>query len=137
METEKSGTIPVSRGKKFKEDVAMKTIEELYNEVMASEEMKKEFLALKPEEVEGFAEKYGCKATLEEIKVFLNEKSTASGELSDDEIEQVAGGKGVDGIETVLSVITAGVGCVIQATLSCLSGDCGTAIEGDGMLCDA
>ena len=75
----------------------MKTIEELYNEVMASEEMKKEFLALKPEEVEGFAEKYGCKATFDEIKAFLTEKSTASGELSDDELEQVAGGKGSGG----------------------------------------
>ena len=72
----------------------MKTIEELYNEVMASEEMKKEFLTLKPEEVEGFAEKHGCKATLDEIKTFLTEKSTASGELSDDELEQIAGGKG-------------------------------------------
>ncbi|MGN0578512.1 MAG: hypothetical protein ACI4J4_07825 [Ruminiclostridium sp.] len=57
----------------------MKTIEELYNEVMVSEELKKEFLALKPEEVEGFTEKYGCKAT-------LDEKSAASGELSDEEI---------------------------------------------------
>lgn len=41
----------------------MKTIEELYNEVIASEDLKKEFLALKPEEVEGFAEKHGCNAT--------------------------------------------------------------------------
>ena len=34
----------------------MKTLEEFYNEVMASEELKKEFCALKPDEVEGFAE---------------------------------------------------------------------------------
>ena len=74
----------------------MKTIEELYSEVMASEELKKEFCALSPEEVERFAEKHGCKATLDEIKAFLTEKGTASGKLSDDEIEQVAGGKGDD-----------------------------------------
>lgn len=74
----------------------MKTIEELYNEVMASEELKKECISLKPEEVESFAEKHGCKATLDEIKAFLTEKSKAFGELSDDEIEQVAGGKGED-----------------------------------------
>lgn len=87
----------------------MKTIEELYNEVMASEEMKKEFLTLKPEEVEGFAEKNGCKATLDEIKTFLTEKSTASGELSDDELEQIAGGKDVDYV--LCSVITFGATC--------------------------
>ena len=55
--------------------------------------MKNEFLALKPEEVEGFAEKHGCKATLDEIKAFLTEKSAAVGELSDEELKQVAGGK--------------------------------------------
>ena len=71
----------------------MKTIEELYSEVMASDELKKEFCSIKPEEVEDFAKKHGCNATFDEIKAFLNAKSTASGELSDDEIEQVAGGK--------------------------------------------
>lgn len=71
----------------------MKTIEELYNGVMASEEMKKEFLSLKPEEVEGFAEKYGCKATFEEIKAYVIKRNSASNELSDDELSQVAGGK--------------------------------------------
>ena len=71
----------------------MKTLEELYNEVMASEELKKEFGSLKPEEVEGFAEKHGCKATLDEIKAFLTEKSTAEGEVSEEEVDQIAGGK--------------------------------------------
>ena len=72
----------------------MKTLEELYSEVMASEELKKEFGSLKPEEVEGFAEKHGCKATLDEIKAFLTEKSNAEGEVSEEEVEQIAGGKG-------------------------------------------
>lgn len=89
----------------------MKTIEELYNEVMASEEMKREFLALKPEKVESFAEKYGCKATLDEIKAFLTEKSTASGELSDDELEQIAGGK-MKPDDILCSIITFGAYCM-------------------------
>ena len=55
--------------------------------------MKNEFLAIKPEEVEGFAEKHGCKATLDEIKAFLTEKSATADELSDEELQQVAGGK--------------------------------------------
>ena len=72
----------------------MKTLEELYKEVMASEELKKEFCALKPDEVEGFAEMRGCKAALDEIKAFLTEKNTAEGEISEEEVEQIAGGKG-------------------------------------------
>lgn len=92
----------------------MKTIEELYNEVIASEDLKKEFLALKPEEIEGFAEKHGCKATLDEIKAFLTEKSAAKGELSDEELQQVAGGKGVDKVDAPLSVVRLGIGCSME-----------------------
>ena len=88
----------------------MKTLEELYNEVMASDELRKEFCFLKPEEVEGFAEKHGCKVTLDEMKAFLTEKSTKSGELSDDEIEQVAGG--VTGSDVFFSVISFGFACI-------------------------
>ena len=75
----------------------MKTIEELYNEVIASEELKKEFVSLKPEQLEGFAEKYGCKATLDEIKAFLAEHISNSESLSDEELTQIAGGKGGEG----------------------------------------
>ena len=71
----------------------MKTLEELYKEVMANDELKKEFCSLLPEEVEGFAEKHGCKATLDEVKAFLIEKSKAEGEVSEEEVEQIAGGK--------------------------------------------
>lgn len=113
----------------------MKTIEELYKEVIASEDLKKEFLALKPEEVEGFAEKHGCKATLDEIKNFLTEKSAAKGELSDEEIEQVSGGKSVDFIEGFYSVCSLGLACILTAAISAGSGKCGTNIRGEGMLC--
>ena len=75
----------------------MKTLEELCKEVMASEELKKEFCALKPDEVEGFAEKHGCKATLDEIKTFLTEKAKSEGEVSEEDVEQIAGGKVVKG----------------------------------------
>ena len=88
----------------------MKTLEELYNEVIANDELKKEFCALKPEEVENFAEKHGCKTTLDEMKAFLSEKSTKSGELSDDEIEKVAGG--VTGSDVFFSIISFGFACI-------------------------
>ena len=113
----------------------MKTIEELYNEVISSEELKKEFISLKPEEVEGFAEKHGCKAALDEIKAFLTEKSKGSGELSDSEIEQVAGGKSATDEEADWSASTFRIGCLIDAIDSAINGNCGTAIKGEGMLC--
>ena len=71
----------------------MKTLQELYTEVMDSDALKIEFLALTtPEEIVAFAEKNGCTATPEEIKIFLEEKSAAAGELSDENMAMVAGG---------------------------------------------
>ncbi|MDO5149767.1 MAG: hypothetical protein ACI4KB_03870 [Oscillospiraceae bacterium] len=74
----------------------MKTIEEFYTELISNDDMKKEFLSLKPEEAESFAEKYGCRATIEEIGAYIAEKNTVSGELSDDDLENVSGGQSVD-----------------------------------------
>lgn len=71
----------------------MKTLQELYNEVMNSDVLKTEFLTLTtPEQVVAFAEKNGCPATLEEIKSFFEEQSAAAGELSDEKLAMVAGG---------------------------------------------
>ena len=71
----------------------MKTLQELYTEVMNSDALKTEFLALTtPEQVVAFAEKNGCTATLEEIKAFFEEKAAAAGELSDEKLAMVAGG---------------------------------------------
>ena len=114
----------------------MKTLEELYNEVLASEELKKEFLALKPEEVEGFAAKYGCKASLAEIKAFFAVKKSQTGALSDAELDQIAGGKSADGWEALISGFSLGIACAVTVLMSMDSGNVGTAIEGRGMLCD-
>lgn len=70
---------------------------------MASDELKKEqFIALKPGEVESFAKRHDCNATFEEIKAFLEDRAKQDGELSDDELDQVAGGKSVDGCEAFI-----------------------------------
>ena len=75
----------------------MKTLQELYKEVIASEELKKEFMEASKDEkncqknMEDFLKKYGCEATFDELKAFLDEKS--KGELDEDEVEAVAGGK--------------------------------------------
>ena len=113
----------------------MKTLNELYAEVIASDSLKAEFLALKtPEEIVAFAKKYGCDATLDDIKTFFEEKQKSSGELSEEDLEQVAGGKSANGDEMLIS-ICGPVVCMITLYASIFSGRVGTAIKGEGMLC--
>ncbi|MGN0669347.1 MAG: hypothetical protein ACI4JZ_02245, partial [Oscillospiraceae bacterium] len=80
---------------------------------------------------------YSTKYTKDSLKfkAFLSEKSAAR-ELSDDELNQVAGGKSFSRAEAILSIGTLGIECVISAGVSARSGKCGTAIEGEGMLCE-
>ena len=116
----------------------MKTLDELYTEVMNSEELKNEFLTLKaPEDVVAFAAKHGCTATLDEIKAFFEEKAQAAGELSEDDLAQVAGGKSAHLTEGILSAATLGIMCGLLVVASTLGdgGRSGTAIKGKGMLC--
>ena len=116
--------------------IFMKTLNELYAEVMNSEELKNEFLTLKtPEDIVAFAAKHGCTATLDEIKAFFEEKAQAVGELSEDELTQVAGGKGANGLEATYSALTFGIACVVHTIESAVRGRCGTGIKGKAMLC--
>ena len=68
----------------------MKKLEEFSKEVMASKELQKELLAVKPENVEEFLKKHNCQATLSEVEAFIGKGKS----LSDEEISQVAAGKG-------------------------------------------
>ena len=70
----------------------MKTLQELYKEVISSDELKQEFLeaSKSKEELESFLKNHGCDASFEDLSEFLKERS--GGELSDDELEFVAGG---------------------------------------------
>lgn len=72
-----------------------KTINEIYEEVMKSDLLKQGFLAAeKTGTLKAFAEKLGCEADVEEIQTFLKSKLNEDKELSLDELDQVAGGKG-------------------------------------------
>ena len=92
----------------------MKSLQELYDEVIASEEMKTEFLECwkTEEDTAEFLKKYDCTASVDELKAFLNEKMTAeTKELNKEELKQVAGGaKAVDVLITVLAF----AGCVTK-----------------------
>ncbi len=71
----------------------MKNLNELYDEIVACEELKKEFVSLDTtEKVASFVATYGCDATLEDINNFFKEKLNAVGELSDEQLDQVSGG---------------------------------------------
>ena len=105
---------------KKKGSVVMKTLNELYTEVAASDALKNEFLALK---------------TPEDIVAFFEEKQKASGELSEEDLEQVAGGKSASWGEGIYSAVTGGWGCGFIAVISILTGQHGKDIVGDGMLC--
>jgi len=69
----------------------MKTLEDLYQEIQANEELKAGFVAaLKESTVEDFLKANGCEGTIEDVMKFMNSKK--EGELADDDMEKVAGG---------------------------------------------
>ena len=67
----------------------MKTLSELYNEVIANEELKKAFAeAAKADQLVEFAKEHGCETTLEDMKAFRDGDKP----LSLDELDSAAGG---------------------------------------------
>ena len=107
----------------------MKTLQELYDEVITSEELKKEFIETQGKDaaVQAFLKKYGCEAKTEEVMSFIREKAdvAAAGnifsvnkksgtfqKLSDDDLRSVAGGhdKSVN-VNIIISTKTGNAGC--------------------------
>ena len=76
----------------------MKTLQELYSEIIASDELKNAFVgAMKAGKLEDFLKEHGCEATAEEVKEFIETKAAEDTpiELSEDELKQVAAGSGI------------------------------------------
>ncbi len=106
-----------------------KTLEQLFNEVKTSETLKKELTALLQGKdtaaMKEWLKKNGCGATLEEAKEYLYEQGRAAqkkGELSADELEQVAGGSEaiIGGVTVFLTAeVLAGVSYGIYALTEC------------------
>ena len=79
----------VKRGRKTE----VKTFEELYQEITASEEQKKAFVqAQKEGKVPEFLKAHGYSVTEKDLAAFTEKQSGV--ELSDDELDDVAGGCG-------------------------------------------
>ncbi len=99
----------------------MKSIQELYSEVMESQELKEQFIeAAKAGKQEAFLKEHGCEATLEDVKAFLEAKQQEDAPLSFDELENAAGGEcnRNTGKETVISVLSVGLGCALEVIIS-------------------
>ena len=117
----------------------MKTIQELYNEVMGNEELKAKIIeAANAGKQEAFLKEHGCEASLEEAAAFLKAKSEEDAPLSLDELENSAGGgcNGKTQTEKNFSIITLGFGCAAIAINSAVKGHVGQEKEYEGRLCN-
>ena len=73
----------------------MKTLQELYDEIIKSNELKKAFAeAAKADKITDFLKAHDCNAAYDELKEFLAGKLAGDKplELSDDELDLAAGG---------------------------------------------
>ena len=113
----------------------MKTLQELYNEIIASEELRTAFAeAAKGGKALDFLKAQDCEVTAEELTAFLKSKT---GELSDEELDNVAGGGCNDKTkrETLYSCVSLGIYCAEEAWHSALDGHVGQKTGGEGRLC--
>ena len=116
----------------------MKTIQELYNEIMASQELKAQFIeAAKAGKQEEFLKAHGCEATLEEVKAFLEAKQSEDAPLSFDELENAAGGECNQNtaIEAVCSITVLGCMGIAIASVTLEDHHVFQEKEGDGRMC--
>ena len=116
----------------------MKNIQEMYNEIMASQELKAQFIeAAKTGKQEEFLKAHGCEATAEEVKAFLEAKQNEDAPLSLGELKNVAGGCDTTG-ETIASVLSAGLMCATIAITSAATkgSHVGQRNENEGRLCN-
>ena len=116
----------------------MKSIQELYSEVMGSQELKEQFIeAAKAGKQEEFLKEHGCEATMEEVQAFLEAKQNEDAPLSVDELENAAGGtcNQTTILEGRASILSAGTACGIMAAVSAGIGRVGQEKDDEGRLC--
>ena len=95
----------------------MKTMEQFYNEIIASEELKEKLAAVSSaQKLDEFLKENEVEGTKEEFMEYVVEKAKTSGELTDEQLEAVAGGGVWDVVKSIimLPIITLSfdAGCV-------------------------
>ena len=69
----------------------MKTMDELYNEIQSNEVMKESFIAAARENrLADFLREHDCTASVADVMEYIN--GVREGEVSDDDLDSVAGG---------------------------------------------
>lgn len=111
----------------------MKDIATLYNEVLGNDELKTAFAtAVQEKKLDAFLKNNGCEASADDVKKFLEEQQAKEGEISDAELGSASGGCSTK--EGLLSVVTAGVYCLVDTALSIDGGALGDTDSGK-LLC--
>ena len=100
-------------------------LDEAYKKIIANKELQTKFMqAAKENKLEAFLKEHNIEATPEEVKEYLTKKfENTDGELSKEELDMAAGGKGTAGW-VVLSVVGLGIGCAVSAIAEQTSGFC-------------
>ena len=114
----------------------MKSLQDLYKEIINSDELKKAFTeAAKTGKVLEFIKAQGCETTEEELKDFLSKQT---GELSDEELDNAAGGgcNETTATETASSVLIAGILCADLASGSSKDEKAGQQYKWEGRICN-
>jgi len=117
----------------------MKTLQELYSEITANDELKKAFVeAAKDNKIVEFAKEHGVETTVDEIKAFLEASKPQEGELAPEEMENAAGGACNDKTsdEVPVSIISLGTLCAMKAIISAAKGKVGQDEDDEGRLCN-
>ncbi len=95
----------------------MKKLAELYVEIVENDNLKSEFIAAVSQgeqQTLDFVNSHGCDVTLEEMKAFADGlKTDVEGELSEEELQNSAGGLG-KGAHVAVSIVTVGAYCLTE-----------------------
>ena len=111
----------------------MKSLQELYDEIMASDELKKQFVASQQSGIESFVKANSCDATIDDIKAFLEAKMNEEKELTLDELENVSGGCNDE--DVMGSLCTVGFGCLYKFITSLSDGEVGKGDDKTSNIC--
>ena len=101
----------------------MTTLDALYTKVLADETERTAFAeaAKTAEGLTAFLAERGCDATPDQVSEFLKAKQAEQGEISDAELDSVAGG--CNKSEAITSVLTFGVICAVVGAMSAARND--------------
>ncbi len=113
----------------------MSQMEKLYQKVAADSELQAKFAEIMKdaekvgeevakEKLIAFAKEAGYDVTVDEMQEFFKELAKAKeGELSDVEMDQVAGGKSLPGISTIVGSVTSlGISCAQSSLMNTATG---------------